>query len=614
MFEQEYSRANDRIHPRKELLKELETKWAAQEEQQTEEEEAKVRSFPAWARFVGMAAGILLCVGLGMGSMLLASRSRGLQLKTASVPEPAMASGETEEEAKILLEPAVEMAREDEPEAEADMAMDTDMAVNGVAMMADAATEAAEERPMLAAAATNMPASGFQYARDEAEVEDAVRRGDLDRGADDGKKAKAAQKAETVAYPAGDLMVRDDLIAVFQPTTDQVHVIQYDGKKFTSVFALTMREKGAQLKRVFWLGNAFLTVREKDGDTELLRFDVTNWKKPRHLLDLTQSGTFLAAEEMGGRLCVLSRYEATEQEPMPWVDGERIEYSNVLLDSERASAAYTLLTVYDPVQGSFVSRQALLAPCDGVAFGHDKLLLWAQGEETTLYSFALGEEGLSLIAEGTLSGVLLSAAEVGEDFVLALQKGDDVELLTLDGDLQERSSIVAPGAGAARWCEVYEGGAAFLTADALHWLTATGDKTLALTGDRFCWLTVERGVVLSADGKLRLVTLDDTGITALGSIQVREGFRLLLEDPSRMAFDEATGRLLIPAGQKVYQYLVNKKGELTQRGTALLFTDHNKTEQREIRCLLTKDRALIFHKDGMILCNQNLVRLNTGKY
>ena len=153
-----------------------------------------------------------------------------------------------------------------------------------------------------------------------------------------------------------------------------------------------------------------------------------------------------------------------------------------------------------------------------------------------------------------------------------------------------------------------------MTADALHWLTATGDKTLALTGDRFCWLTVERGVVLSADGKLRLVTLDDTGITALGSIQVREGFRLLLEDPSRMAFDEATGRLLIPAGQKVYQYLVNKKGELTQRGTALLFTDHNKTEQREIRCLLTKDRALIFHKDGMILCNQNLVRLNTGKY
>ena len=29
MFEQDYKRANDRIHPRQELLQELDSKWAA---------------------------------------------------------------------------------------------------------------------------------------------------------------------------------------------------------------------------------------------------------------------------------------------------------------------------------------------------------------------------------------------------------------------------------------------------------------------------------------------------------------------------------------------------------------------------------------------------------
>ena len=57
MFEQEYTRANDRIHPRKELLKELEAKWAAEQAQQVqEEEEKKVVAFPAWAKYLSMAA------------------------------------------------------------------------------------------------------------------------------------------------------------------------------------------------------------------------------------------------------------------------------------------------------------------------------------------------------------------------------------------------------------------------------------------------------------------------------------------------------------------------------------------------------------------------------
>ena len=64
-FEKEYTQSNDRIHPRQELLQELEAKWAAEQARQAEQ---KVRAFPTWARFVAAAAGILLCVGVGMGS------------------------------------------------------------------------------------------------------------------------------------------------------------------------------------------------------------------------------------------------------------------------------------------------------------------------------------------------------------------------------------------------------------------------------------------------------------------------------------------------------------------------------------------------------------------
>ena len=59
MFEQQYKRANDRIHPRKDLLKDMEAKWAAEEARRAEEE-AKVVTFPAWAKYASMAAGVLL--------------------------------------------------------------------------------------------------------------------------------------------------------------------------------------------------------------------------------------------------------------------------------------------------------------------------------------------------------------------------------------------------------------------------------------------------------------------------------------------------------------------------------------------------------------------------
>ena len=58
MFEQEYTRANDRIHPRKDLLKEMEAKWAAEAEKPAEET-GKVIPFPSWIRYAAVAAPIL---------------------------------------------------------------------------------------------------------------------------------------------------------------------------------------------------------------------------------------------------------------------------------------------------------------------------------------------------------------------------------------------------------------------------------------------------------------------------------------------------------------------------------------------------------------------------
>ena len=72
-FEKEYTETNDRIHPRQELLQELEAKWASQEAQEVAEVQ-KVVTFPAWARALSVAAGILLCIGVGMGSVMIFSR------------------------------------------------------------------------------------------------------------------------------------------------------------------------------------------------------------------------------------------------------------------------------------------------------------------------------------------------------------------------------------------------------------------------------------------------------------------------------------------------------------------------------------------------------------
>ena len=45
-FEKEYTETNDRIHPRQELLQELESKWAAEEAREADEAR-KVVAFPA---------------------------------------------------------------------------------------------------------------------------------------------------------------------------------------------------------------------------------------------------------------------------------------------------------------------------------------------------------------------------------------------------------------------------------------------------------------------------------------------------------------------------------------------------------------------------------------
>ena len=615
MFEQEYTRANDRIHPRKDLLKEMEAKWAAEAEKPAEET-GKVIPFPSWIRYAAVAAGIVLCVGVGMGSVMLFTRDRGREQKTASAEAPmAMDSVLFEEEPKIITEPAIEVAEAD-GESE-------DTAAGGMP---------SEKFEMKLAAAAEAP-RGMHAALDEAEVEDAVRHGALERAteAPDGggeidaepptqENAKSQPVVTDAAIPAaaygqGTILQRDQLMAVFLPTTEQVQVVQYDSKKLTDVFSLTLREQKAQVKRLFWMDDQFLAVREHDGETELLRFGVADWKTPTHLRDLSQSGTFLGAEEMNGRLYILSLYAAAEEEPLPWVDGSRMDYTDVWLDRERPGDTFTVITVYDPKADSFVSQWALLAESRGVAFGHEKLLLWTEGAETTdLYAITCKAEGLSLGAEATRPGTCLSAGEVGEGFTLLLQQGKDVALWTADGALNEVEASLKKGAGAVRWGQAYEGGAAYLTADALHWITAAGDVSLEVIGDAFQWLTVDRALVYTADGRLQLVAMNDDGLALLDTAQVRDSLELLVEDPSRLAFDAITGRLVFPAGQKVYQYRVSEQWAFGTYPVIMSFSDQKDDALRELRCLLTEDRALIFYRDGVALCNENLSRLSITKY
>ena len=163
--------------------------------------------------------------------------------------------------------------------------------------------------------------------------------------------------------------------------------------------------------------------------------------------------------------------------------------------------------------------------------------------------------------------------------------------------------------------QVYEGEAVLLTADAIHCLSTEGDRSLPLVGDGFCWLTPDRGLILSSDGTLQVMSILGTGPEALGAIQVRNrDLGSLLEDLSRLAYDPSTGRLVIPAGQTVYQYVIDEAGNISLRGENQVFYDHDEVEQREIRVLLLEDQALIFNNDGVALCNHYLVRQITCKY
>lgn len=598
MFEQQYKRANDRIHPRKDLLKEMEAKWAEEQAHQ-EEEESKVVAFPAWAKYVGMAAGVLLCVGLGMGSVLLYSRSRGMQSKSASAAAEAPQMAESMlamEEAKIVT------------------ATTADTAVNETEAQGAAPAEA-----MLAASPHEAP-KGMHRAADEAEVEDALHYGFADRGEAgdsveaemDASQAKAAAKAVAADYPVGQILTRDELMVVFLPTTDQVRVIQYANRRVNLVFSLGLRERGVKVEQLFWIGSEMLAVREHAGDTELMRFDVTDWKAPKHRKNLTQSGTFLGAGELDGRLYVLSLYKATDQEPRPWVNGERIDFADVLLDGERPGDVYTVLTVYDPARGEFVSQTALLLEAQGAAAMGDKLFLWT-GAEAALYAFTLGEEGLTLTAERALPGAVAEAAAGDSGLTLLLQTGDGAALLTMDGELNETGSVAAQ-TGSIRCGQVFEDGAAFLTDSELHWLSPAGDRALEVTGDGLRRLSQDKLLVFSADGKLQLVSLAEDALKALGAADVRNDMALLLEDPSRMDYDPATRRLVFPAGQRVYQYRIDEAGEMALWGTPLIFADHNETEQRELRCRVTAEGTLVFYKSGVHVCNQILERQLTTKY
>lgn len=622
MFEQEYTRANDRIHPRKDLLKEMEAKWAVEASRPVEEEKGRILAFPGWVRYAGMAAGILLCVGLGMGSMLLLSRSRGAADSTAQ-EAPMMAKSVVEvQEDRIITEPTSE-------------AVETEDMAAGAPLLETKSAALAYEPP-----------KGMRPAADEAEVENAVRYGLLDRAEAEEEEPQAAVETDAevaeepmedagrepartsaptqapqpssepveAAYPKGELFSREDIQVVFQPTTEQVHVVRYANKKLDSLLTIPLGSQDAHMKRLLWMGDELLAIREKGDETELLRFDVADWKTPKHRRNLIQGGTFLGAGEMNGKLAILSLCRVTEEEPLPWVDGARIDFDRVLLNEDRPGDVFTVLTVYDPAQGDvFASQTALLAQSSGAVYGQNGLLLWTEAEDVALYSFVLGTDGLSLMAETTMPGTILAAAATGEGFELLVRTGETVTLLILDETLQQIASC-SQETGAVRYAQAYEDGVMYLTDDALHVLTTAGDRSLLLTGDGFRRLTTNRLLVMSLTGKLELIALDRDALESLGAIEVRDSLSLLIEDPSRMDYDPATGRLVFPAGQRVHQFLIQDGERIDTHSAALGFTDHNAAQQRELRCLLAEDKALIFYKDGVVLCNQNLARQNTYRY
>ncbi len=623
MFEQQYKQANDRIHPRKDLLKEMEARWAA-EEAQPQAETDKVLRFPVWVRYGAMAAGILLCVGVGMGTVMLLTRGHREQNKSAAAQAPMMMDSRgVEEEAEILLEAA------DTGEAEEPVAGE---------MLLEAAAEGSVQEPP----------PGMGPATDEWQLETAVRRGISERAAvqtsHEGTEPKTEAEAaptseETVQNDApsqtlkaapeaaepepacgvGILLKRDDLMAVFLPASERVHVVRYENKKLTGVFSLTLREADSQVKQCFWMGNELMAVREKDGGTELLRFDVTDWKAPRHLRNLTQSGTFLGAGEVDGRIVILSLYRAGEEEPLPWVDGNRIDYPRVLLDSRRPGDTFTVITVYDPNQDGFAFQKALLAECSGAAFGKDGLLLWTEDADAALFSFTCGTDGVEFAAETTVPGKVAAAAIREDGFELLLQAGMDAGVLALDDSLQEKAYSVAK-AGTIRCGMLYEDGAIFLTDDALWVSRASKDRSefsarfLSLTGDGFRRLSADRLLVISQTGQLQIIALDKDPLEAMGVIKVQGDLSPLLEDPSCLDYDPDTDRLVFPAGQKVFQYRISGGGDLTIQGASVSLYERDEAGLRDVRCLLTEDAALIFYRDGVIVCNQNLVRQSVAKY
>ncbi len=671
MFEQEYMRANDRIHPRQDLLKDLQKNWEAE---QAEEKKGRVVAFPTWIKVLSAAAGIILCVGIGMGSMLLLSRkgtanmsaeaeapqmayslaedaalndairTEGIttattqqEAKAEAAPEDAPAEALPEPEAPSLLMKAAEVpapvgmhrALDEEEIAQALGFASADQGDEAPEPEAPAAgvpeePEAQQNAPLDGAQPEAAPAEEDELAElsEEDELAEPVEEGETEPSAADAPAdtvtAAAAQPEESALYgsaaipPQGRLMRQGDDFAVFMPTTEQVHIVQYANNKLSNVFSLGLKANGTQVKDALWLGDELLALREAAGNTELLRFSVADWKSPRHLKDMTQSGAFLAAKELGGRLLVLTRFEASPEAPLPQVDGAALSADEVLLDRERPGTAFALLTVYDPALGAFGARLAVLSDVSGMAAAGEQVLLWSQGETLQLLALSLGEEGLNLVAEAELEGDLVDLYAHEAGYTLLLQRGEEAALVTLDGALAEQASLSVK-AGALRCGEAYAGGAAFLTETALHVLTPAGDRALELNAHALRRLSEVRLLAVTADGTLHLVGTDGE-LRELSSALVKEDMALILEDPAKIAFEPTTGRIAFPAGKRVYQFMVNDKDELRQRGYPLSFGDHNDQELRELRCLLLEDRAIVFYKAGAMLCNVNLERMLTNKY
>ena len=299
MFEKEYIQAVDKIHPREDMLKRLQENWAKEQPKP----QNKLVPFPAWLKALSVAAGLVLCVGLGVGGALLLS------------PKGRFAAPQA---------------------AEAPMLMESKAAVTSAEYEYAIEEAAIEEAPAMGAAPAELTTQDILAA------------------------VTPMEKGAEAFVPRGKVLQSEgDLLAAFDPATAQIHWVSRKGSSLKEEMTLTLNRGRGEIVDAFWHSAQVLALEQQPDMTVLLPFDVTNVREPRIGGELSQSGSLRWAGPDGYRFYVVTDFVPTEQTPVPLINGEPLALQNISLEGGPA-ASLTVVTVYDPTVGGFAEAYAML--------------------------------------------------------------------------------------------------------------------------------------------------------------------------------------------------------------------------------------------------------------